>query len=285
MAPQQDITKLVIEGTDGKGRFESDSVSSGSVRMHLGDKYGCLVGILDILKGTIPTLVFKWWLPDQPYYLLAAGMVVVGHNWPIYYRFHGGRGISSTLGAVLVIDWLGAVVTNILGLASDCVHQNAAHLFRRLAGADGAVDLDCPQAAWPERIYVMAMALIYSVSMLPEWREIIRLKREGNLEALRTAREVKVSSRVDRGTVQQASVPDVISELLSNSGAKIPTREPVQNPGHSLATPFLLIATMLSRLEPFLLPPFIFWTSEIISTAIVIVLLGHSSPETVSGEE
>jgi acyl phosphate:glycerol-3-phosphate acyltransferase len=214
VAPQQDISKLVVEGLDGKGRFESDSVSSGSVRLHLGNKYGCLVGILDILKGAIPTLVLKWWLPDQPYYLLAAGMVVVGHNWPVYYRFHGGRGISPCLGSMLVVDWRGAVVTNILGLMSD--------VFIRMPLITSGVWLVL-MVPWiwivrrslPERIYVMAMALIYSASMLPEWREIIRLKREGNLKSLRTAREVKVSSRAGGGTAQQASVRDVISELIS----------------------------------------------------------------------
>ena len=214
VAPQQDITKLVIEGMDGNGRFESDSVSSGSARMHLGDKYGCLVSVLDILKGTIPTLVFKWWMPDHPYYLLAAGMVVVGHNWPIYYRFQGGRGISPTLGAVLVIDWLGAIVTNILGLLSD-------FLIRMPLISSGVwLGLMVPwtwiaRRPWPERIYVAAMALIYSLSMLPEWREVMRLKREGHLESLRTARQVKVSSRIDGGTARQASMPDVISELLA----------------------------------------------------------------------
>ena len=60
-APQQDITKIVVEGTDGEGRFESDAVSSTSVRLHLGPRYGCLVGILDILKAAVPALVFKWW--------------------------------------------------------------------------------------------------------------------------------------------------------------------------------------------------------------------------------
>ena len=106
-APQQDISKIVVEGVDGEGRFESDAVSATSVRLHLGPAYGCLAGILDILKAAIPALVFKLWMPDTPYYLLAAGMAVVGHNWPVYYRFHGGRGISPSMGGMLVVDWPG----------------------------------------------------------------------------------------------------------------------------------------------------------------------------------
>ena len=48
-------------------------------------------------------------------------MAAVGHNWPIYYRFKGGRGISPIMGGMLVVDWLGVVITNLLGLLSDLV--------------------------------------------------------------------------------------------------------------------------------------------------------------------
>jgi glycerol-3-phosphate acyltransferase PlsY len=214
VAPQQDISKIVVEGADGEGRFESDAVSSTSVRLHVGPKYGCLVGILDILKGAIPALVFKLWRPDAPYYLLAAGMTVVGHNWPIYYRFQGGRGISPILGGMLVVDWLGVVVTNILGLASDLAIRSP------LLSSGVWLGLMVPWIwlgphGWPERIYSVAMAMIYSASMMPEWRQVIRLKQEGELEKLQYATEVRVTSRLDRGVAQQRSVADLVSELVS----------------------------------------------------------------------
>jgi len=213
-APQQDISKIVIEGTDGKGRFESDSVSATSVRLHLGPRYGCLVGILDILKAAIPALVFKLRMPEAPYYLLAAGMAVVGHNWPIYYRFRGGRGISPSFGGMLVVDWLGVVVTNILGLAGDLVIRNP------ILSSGIWLGLMVPWIwlgphGWPERIYSAAMVIIYSASMIPEWRQLLRLKRRGELGKLQLANEVRVTSRLDRGVAQQRSVADLLSELIS----------------------------------------------------------------------
>jgi glycerol-3-phosphate acyltransferase PlsY len=213
-APQQDISKIVVEGMDGEGRFESDSVSATSVRLHLGPGYGCLVGILDILKAAIPALVFKLWMPDTPYYLLAAGMAVVGHNWPIYYRFQGGRGISPSMGGMLVVDWLGVVVTNILGLVSDLVIRNP------LLSSGIWLGLMVPWIwlgphGWPERIYSVAMVIIYSASMIPEWRQMLHLKRKGELDKLQLATEVRVTSRLDRGVAQQRSVADLLSELVS----------------------------------------------------------------------
>lgn len=213
-APQQDISKIVIEGIDGKGRFESNAVSATSVRLHLGPRYGCLVGILDILKATIPTLVLKLWMPDTPYYLLAAGMAVVGHNWPLYHRFKGGRGSSPGLGGMLVVDWLGVIVTNILGLASDLFIRNP------LISSGVWLGLMVPWMwltphGWPERIYTVAVAIIYSISMFPEWREMLRLERKGELGKLQLAAEVRVKSRLDQGLAQQRSVADLLSELVS----------------------------------------------------------------------
>ena len=213
-APQQDISKIVIEGMDGKGRFESDAVSATSVRLHLGPKYGCLVGIADVLKGLIPTLLFLVWTPESPYNLLAAGSVVVGHNWPIYYRFRGGRGTSPLLGAMLVIDVLGVVVTNILGLAADLVIRNP------LLSSGIWIGLLVPWIwlrpyGWPERIYSIAMVLVYSVSMIPEWRQLLRLRQEGELANLTSATELRVKSRLDQGLAQQLSVSAFISELIA----------------------------------------------------------------------
>lgn len=212
VAPQQDISKVVVEGMDGEGRFESDSVSAASVRLNLGNRYGCLVGILDILKATIAALAFKLWMPEAPYYLLAAGMAVVGHNWPIYYRFQGGRGISPCMGGMLVVDWLGVVITNILGLASDLVIRNT------LLSSGIWLALMVPWIwlgphGWPERIYSVAMVVIYSVSMIPEWRQLLDLRRKG--EKLWLDNEVRVTSRSDQGVAQQRSVADLLSELIS----------------------------------------------------------------------
>lgn len=213
-APQQDISKIVVEGIDGEGRFESDAVSATSVRLHLGPGYGCLVGILDIVKATIPALVFKLWMPDAPYYLLAAGLAVVGHNWPIYHRFRGGKGSSPILGGMLVVDMLGVVVTNILGLAADLLIKNP------LLSSGIWLVLMVPWIwlrthRWPERIYALAMAVIYSASMVPEWRQLLRLRREGKLENLQSGNQVRVTSRLDQGVAKQPSVGAVISELVS----------------------------------------------------------------------
>lgn len=61
------------------------------------------VGIFDILKAALPTwLGLRLGLSESV--SAAAGMAaVVGHNWPIYLHFTGGRGLSPFVGVLLVI--------------------------------------------------------------------------------------------------------------------------------------------------------------------------------------
>ena len=213
-APQQDINRIEIEVPDSAARYESRAVSATSVGLHLGSRYGCLTGILDILKATLPALAFKLWQPEGPYYLLAAGMAAVGHNWPLYYRFRGGRGMSPIMGGMLVIDWLGVLVTNLVGLVADLAIKNT------LVSSGIWLVLMIPWIwlRWgvgAELAYVVAMAVLFWASMIPEWRELLRLRREGVLENLRQAREVRVSSRLDGGTALQMSTSDLLAALLS----------------------------------------------------------------------
>lgn len=99
-----------IPHTDEK--FESDLISATWVTMKLGKRYGCITSILDILKVGLPTLFFKLAFTFHPFFLLAAIFGILGHNYPLYHRFRGGRGESPLLGALLVINWFGIFVAN-----------------------------------------------------------------------------------------------------------------------------------------------------------------------------
>jgi glycerol-3-phosphate acyltransferase PlsY len=96
--------------------FQSDSVSATAAHLNLGKTYGCLTAILDMGKVALPTFLFSYFFPDQLYFLLTAASGIAGHNYPIYHRFHGGRGESPMLGAMLVINWFGIIISNTASL-------------------------------------------------------------------------------------------------------------------------------------------------------------------------
>jgi glycerol-3-phosphate acyltransferase PlsY len=67
-------------------------------------KTGIIVGILDGIKGLAITLAAGQLLGGSLWIQsLALGGAVIGHNYPIWLRFHGGRGLSTAAGGMLAI--------------------------------------------------------------------------------------------------------------------------------------------------------------------------------------
>ncbi len=92
--------------------FESDSVSATVITQNLGKKFGCLTALLDMFKVALPTFLVKYFFPDQPYFLVTGIFGMLGHDYPVYHRFQGGRGESPMIGAMLVINWFGIIIAN-----------------------------------------------------------------------------------------------------------------------------------------------------------------------------
>jgi glycerol-3-phosphate acyltransferase PlsY len=116
VAPQQDVTRtdMAVPGTEESMRLRA--VSGTAVSMHLGPKYGCLTALLDMLKVALPVAIFRFAFPGQPYFLIAAITGIIGHNWPVFYGFKGGSGLSPTYGGLLVISPIGTIVTAFGGM-------------------------------------------------------------------------------------------------------------------------------------------------------------------------
>ena len=96
--------------------FESDLVSATLVSKKLGARYGCITSLADMIKVALPTLLVKLAFTTEPYFLLVALFGVIGHNLPLYYKFVGGRGESPIIGALLVINWFGLLISNLAAM-------------------------------------------------------------------------------------------------------------------------------------------------------------------------
>ncbi|MBU0637364.1 MAG: glycerol-3-phosphate acyltransferase, partial [Planctomycetes bacterium] len=76
----------------------------------LGRKWGYLCLLLDILKGFVPTLAASFVLIAEPaesvmlvQWMLVGLAAVLGHTFPIYLKFRGGKGVATTIGVALGI--------------------------------------------------------------------------------------------------------------------------------------------------------------------------------------
>ena len=94
--------------------LESDLVSATLVTKRIGARYGCLTSIADMIKVALPTLLVKIFFTTEPFYLVIALFGVIGHNLPVYHNFQGGRGESPILGILLVINWFGLLLVNVV---------------------------------------------------------------------------------------------------------------------------------------------------------------------------
>ena len=105
---KQDITKL---GSGNPGMT--------NVLRNFGFKYGLINLLLDMLKAFVPALVSYYVFGHSRLMLYIAGIsAMCGHIYPVFYKFKGGKGISSMMGlflasnpiATLIIIAIGAVV-------------------------------------------------------------------------------------------------------------------------------------------------------------------------------
>lgn len=93
----------------------SGNIGATNIARVIGLKAAILVFVLDGLKGFVPTVFAKYYL-CQDEILLVAFAPIIGHIMPIFLRFRGGKGVSTTIitsfvinpkaGLLLCIIWL-----------------------------------------------------------------------------------------------------------------------------------------------------------------------------------
>lgn len=175
VAPDRDVSKIVTTVGDGI-EFTSDTFSATSLRMNVGRKYALLVVALDMAKAAIPVLAFRLAFPGQDVFLLVAAAVLIGHNWPVWYRFKGGRGESVILGSLLVIDPVGLVLMLVLGMLIGLVVGNI--LVLRWGGFVLLVPWFWFTTGDPLYVAYMVFAdVIFTIAMIPELRQYIAMRR------------------------------------------------------------------------------------------------------------
>lgn len=89
----------------------SGNLGASNTTMLLGWKSGVLVGLHDIGKSAAAVLLAVYLFPQMEYAGVAAGVAsVLGHIFPFYLRFHGGKGFASYLGMTLALNWKLALI-------------------------------------------------------------------------------------------------------------------------------------------------------------------------------
>ncbi|MEK7989433.1 MAG: glycerol-3-phosphate 1-O-acyltransferase PlsY [Thiotrichaceae bacterium] len=92
----------------------SGNPGATNVLRHGGKKAAIITLILDMLKGVIAVLLAKFLTDHSLFVALSALAVFLGHLYPIFFNFKGGKGVATALGVLLALHWMvgvGAILT------------------------------------------------------------------------------------------------------------------------------------------------------------------------------
>lgn len=135
--------------------------------------------LLDAVKGWLPVMLVRWF--GKPYGLEDGTIALVGlaaflgHLWPVFFKFEGGKGVATALGVLLGINW-------ILGLATAATWLIIAFFFRYSSLASLAAAAFAPvyylfgnRTAWYADTAISVA--IFVMGMLLAWRHRENINR------------------------------------------------------------------------------------------------------------
>lgn len=101
------IFARVLGGVDVR-RIGSGNIGATNVLRAVGKQAAILTLLADAMKGAVPVLVAARLFPDGLVPAFAGIAAIIGHNFPIYLRFQGGKGVATSFGVVLAAaPWTG----------------------------------------------------------------------------------------------------------------------------------------------------------------------------------
>ena len=114
-----------LHGIDIRKHGSGNSGTTNALRV-LGKKAGLIVFIGDAFKALIPCTILRFALGGNPDYagqlyllMLYLGFgVILGHNFPFYMQFKGGKGIAATAGVIGRLDWRVTLICAVLFLGT-----------------------------------------------------------------------------------------------------------------------------------------------------------------------
>ncbi|MGI6382810.1 MAG: glycerol-3-phosphate acyltransferase [Tissierellaceae bacterium] len=151
-----------------------------------GWKMGVAVGLLDILKAIISIIIIRYILKSTDMFelYLNGTSVVLGHNYPFFMGFKGGKGTASTVGMMLAINYklglLGILVIFLVTVLSDYIALGTMALVSFFVIATLYLGYG-PQCL----VLAIFLALLSAYKHLPNMKRILARQESGLRDALK----------------------------------------------------------------------------------------------------
>ena len=166
-------------------RMGDANIGAGNVYRTLGYKWGVGVYFMDLAKGILSTiialLIGQWFnLPQTTAQILVfvtGAAAVIGHNWPVFLGFRGGRGESTTIGVLYVVNPIPMLI-----LTAPTVLT--LYLFRKVILTSAFLFILLPILSWVMSIkgivHVSGAVIAYGIALpcLVGFTHFIRTRRQ-----------------------------------------------------------------------------------------------------------
>jgi len=169
--PSAYIAARVVKGKDIR-QIGSSNIGAVNTFREVGIKAGLAVTITDIGKGTAAVAIAYWLLDVSQLFVLAAALAaIVGHNWMVFLKFSGGKGMATTVGVIAILMplygyWAGLLIFFVIIAIPLIITHNIA-----LSTAIGLVSL--PFITWlgmesgPFIVWSIVIGILIGLRFLP----------------------------------------------------------------------------------------------------------------------
>jgi glycerol-3-phosphate acyltransferase PlsY len=92
----------------------SGNIGATNVLRAAGKKAAILTLLTDTMKGLIPVMIVKYLFQDDVMTVLSGIAAILGHDFPVYLKFKGGKGVATSYGVVFAVaPWIGFICLSI----------------------------------------------------------------------------------------------------------------------------------------------------------------------------
>ena len=162
---------LILVKAMGKGDIRatgSGNIGATNAVRAAGKKAGAVVLLLDALKAVAAILIARAWFPEGADVFAAFG-AFVGHLYPVWLKFKGGKGVATLFGLLFALAWpLGAIALGV---------WLAAFVLTRMSSAGGLL----AAASSPAAAYFLGenrlVPLLLGITLLVWWKHRANIAR------------------------------------------------------------------------------------------------------------
>ena len=110
------LLSRLISGQDIRKSGSGNAGATNMLRTY-GKKMGVITLLLDVFKGIAVILICRLLKVEKEWEYVSAVFVILGHNFPLYFGFKGGKGVATSLGAVLMLNWKIGLIVAVIAIS------------------------------------------------------------------------------------------------------------------------------------------------------------------------